>query len=886
MEWNGKWDDFDKRLEKGMEEAINGESEEDYTRVNEEVRSFAKAIAIYWKQRAKLRWMVDGDTCIKGGDGSWIYDSDEVSKSFQNYFVTLFSVSQQAQENNIEGLLQNVSVKVVDDDVDMLRRNYTAKKVRRAVFQMGAMKSPGPDGIPAIFYQKCWHLIKKDFTKAVLSILNSGMVLREVNKTFIALIPKCDNPEEVKDYRPISLCNVFMRVVTKCITNRMTKIMGYLVGNFQNAFIAGRSITDNILLAHEAIFKINSQKKGKSGSFAFKADMSKAYDRVRWDFLQAVLYRFSFPENMIQLIMNCVSTVSYEVLFNGAPLKQFKPECGLRQGDPLLPYLFLLCMEVLSSNVISAQARGSLTGVKICRGVRPLTHLFFADDSVFFIRDKGNAATVLRGIIYQYCSASGQRLNEEKCGMLFSPNMTLRRVQRCLTTFNIKTNKGIRKYLGTRSGKSIHWCSKKFTSLPKKEGGLGIRNVECLNQALLSKHAWRIVSKENSLFTLTFREKIFGDSCWTSDIRPQRTNHTSWGVKSVLRGLQLILDNLSWQPGFSSSLNVWTNKWVNGQTPDPKGELLEQDFAFLKDLTIKDLQLNSGGWNHQFVQLLFTEETTNRILATVLRTNQTEDVPIWPSTQHGSYTVKSGYGMVFSAFFNRTASVRDMTRLNTRQKDFCGSRLWHLPGPRSWKILVWKILSNSLPVGEEFERRNIPWNTSCCLCQPFCEAIETVDHIFKDCEITARVWASSPLGVNTAQTRHISARDWIINWILYLRTLNEWEVQTTQFLAMIVSLWNLRNNARFRGERFVPEAFFRVYNPLVSDALNAVKESKTQVVQGSNDVTKYGQTDHAMDLITLRNGNPVYITGTFGSCSMIRLMVDASWRKSCHASWG
>ncbi|XP_074300747.1 uncharacterized protein LOC141632060 [Silene latifolia] len=186
-DWSMKWDDFDKRLEHGIELAISGGGEEEYNQHSQ---------------------------------GSSCYPYTDIPK--------------------------NIRRRVSNDDADVLGKPFSAKEIRRAVFHMGPLKSSGPDGIPAIFYQRCWHLVNKDCTKAILSILNSGMVLREMNRTFIALVPKCDNLEDVKDYHPISLCNVFMRIVTKCITNQMKKVMGYLVGEYQNAFLAGRSISDNI----------------------------------------------------------------------------------------------------------------------------------------------------------------------------------------------------------------------------------------------------------------------------------------------------------------------------------------------------------------------------------------------------------------------------------------------------------------------------------------------------------------------------------------------------------------------------------------------------------------------------------------------------------------
>ncbi|XP_074318821.1 uncharacterized protein LOC141655650 [Silene latifolia] len=234
--WKQKWEDFDIELERGMDMAVTEGNDDYYTKTNEEVREFSRATAVFLRQRAKLKWMVEGDTLV----------TDEG-----------------VRRENMENLLSNFSKTIAADDVDSLNGQFTAKK---------------------------------DVTKAVLSVLNSGMVLKELNRTFIALIPKCDSPEGVGDYRPISLCNVFMRIISKCITNRLGKVMGYLVGEFQNAFVPGRHILDNVLLAHEALHKINTHKKGKYGRFAFKADMSKAYDRVRWDFLQAVLERLGFPE--------------------------------------------------------------------------------------------------------------------------------------------------------------------------------------------------------------------------------------------------------------------------------------------------------------------------------------------------------------------------------------------------------------------------------------------------------------------------------------------------------------------------------------------------------------------------------------------------------------
>jgi hypothetical protein len=139
-------------------------------------------------------------------------------------------------------------------------------------------------------------------------------------------------------------------------------------------------------VAFETLHHMHHQRQGKQGSMALKLDMSKAYDRVEWKFLERVMQQMGFHPKWVTLMMECISTVSYSILINGAPHGFVKPTRGLRQGDPLSPYLFLLCAEGLHSLIHRAKMTGHLKGVSISRNGPKITHLFFADDSLLFCR--------------------------------------------------------------------------------------------------------------------------------------------------------------------------------------------------------------------------------------------------------------------------------------------------------------------------------------------------------------------------------------------------------------------------------------------------------------------------------------------------------------------
>ena len=186
--------------------------------------------------------------------------------------------------------------------------------------------------------------------------------------------------------------------------------------------VRGRNITDNILLAHEIFDTLRKKKGRKKGYGALKIDMSKAYDRVNWNFLKVFLLSMNFGTTWINWIMECVTTVQYTLLVNGSPIQPFHPSRGLKQGDPLSPYLFLFCANILSVALIDAENHKKIKGVKIGRNGVSFTHIFFADDSFFFQNDK-TSLPALKTILLWYCSLSGQTINHSKSELFCSPNI-------------------------------------------------------------------------------------------------------------------------------------------------------------------------------------------------------------------------------------------------------------------------------------------------------------------------------------------------------------------------------------------------------------------------------------------------------------------------------
>ena len=238
----------------------------------------------------------------------------------------------------------------------------------------------------------------------------------------MTLIPKVDNPVKVTEFRPISLCTVIYKMISKTIVNRLKPIMPLIISEFQSAFVPTRLITDNILAAFESIHAIKRRGGSKLKKMVLKLDMSKAYDRVECTFIEAMLKRLGFTDRWVELIMDCISTVTYSVQVRGVASGLIVPSRGLRQGDPLSPYLFLICAEGLSALLSNALRIKRISGISVAQGAPTISHLFFADDSLFFCNAHLADCAYLLQILSMYERASGQKINFDKSAVCFSPN--------------------------------------------------------------------------------------------------------------------------------------------------------------------------------------------------------------------------------------------------------------------------------------------------------------------------------------------------------------------------------------------------------------------------------------------------------------------------------
>ncbi|KAA3479888.1 reverse transcriptase [Gossypium australe] len=330
------------------------------------------------------------------------------------------------------------------------------------------------------------------------------MELRSINKTNIVLIPKILNPFNITQFRPISLCNVIYKLIAKVIANRL--------------------------------------RIGKKGLMAVKLDMSKAYDRVEWNFVEGVMKKMGFDLGWVDSLMKCVSTVSYSVVFNGNIGETFLPSRGLRQGDHLR----------LSGLMRLAKAGNILKGVKASRSGPAISHLLFADDCILFTEATERGAHSLKQILKEHEMSSGQCVNYDKSigeRIAISYILGVRRLtnpERYLGLPNMALCAELEGIIAkfwwqkSRNRKGIHWCAWKDLCLLKENGGLGFRNLAKFNVALLAKQRWHLINYPNSLLA----------------------HKSVWAARGLLE------KGVCWRVGRGDKISVWDDLWISGNEAD------------------------------------------------------------------------------------------------------------------------------------------------------------------------------------------------------------------------------------------------------------------------------------------------------------------------------
>ncbi|XP_071719506.1 uncharacterized protein [Rutidosis leptorrhynchoides] len=294
---------------------------------------------------------------------------------------------------------------------------FSEAEVRKAVWDCGDDKAPGPDGFSIRFIKHFWDLLKEDVIKFVNCFHASGYIPNGCNSSFFTMLPKVDSPLLVKDYRPISLIGIQYKILAKILASRLSLVIDSVISNNQSAFVKGRQILDGPLIINELV---DWCKRKKKQAMLLKVDFEKAFDSISWEYLISMLGFLGFGKRWILWIKGCLMSSRASVLVNGSPSEEFHIGRGLRQGDPLSPFLFIICMEGLHAAIMDSMHLNFFKGVQVGCGpnAQVVSHCFFADDALFVGEwNDGNAQNLLC-ILRCFQLVSGLRINMIKSNLL------------------------------------------------------------------------------------------------------------------------------------------------------------------------------------------------------------------------------------------------------------------------------------------------------------------------------------------------------------------------------------------------------------------------------------------------------------------------------------
>ena len=375
------------------------------------------------RQHSRLTWIRKGDTNTK------FFQLHANARHKKNYISTIQSdeglaVTQQDKSKAALEFFSNAvgsrmprgrainweQLGYSPHNLDDLDTPFTEEELLNTIRSLPSEKAPGPDGFIGVFYKKCWEIIKDDFYVAILGFYNHRTAKMSLfNEANIVLLPKKQDARTLNEYRPISLINSMVKIITKMLANRLAPHLNELVSHAQNAFIRKRCIHDNFIYVQRVIQLLHKNKKP---TLFIKLDISKAFDSIEWPYLLEVLKALGFSRKWRNWVSAILGTSSSKILVNGRPTQNIPHARGLRQGDPLSPLLFIIAIDPLQRIIEHAAQRGILHPV--LPKAANLRCSLYADDAAIFANPNVTELKNVQKILKFFGECSGLKINMEK----------------------------------------------------------------------------------------------------------------------------------------------------------------------------------------------------------------------------------------------------------------------------------------------------------------------------------------------------------------------------------------------------------------------------------------------------------------------------------------
>ncbi|CAN1817498.1 Putative ribonuclease H protein At1g65750 [Linum perenne] len=861
--------DIKERLEDLSKEGRTSQNAQEEISLLQELDEIWRNDEIGWKQRANVKWLAEGDrntaffhtsvihrrqrnkiTRLQDSNGNWIQTDRELSNHANAFFKDLFTKRPNGTANFD---LREMPSIVTEDMNSDITKEIKDDEIREAVFNLGANQSPGPDGFPGHFYRRFWNTIGPRFCDEIKNFFNTSTMPNNWNDTHLVLIPKIPHPSSMSEFRPISCCNFRYKVISKIMASRLKKWIPTLIPETQAAFTGGRMIQDNIIIVHEVLhsFKTNPNRRQ---DLCLKLDMRKAYDLVEWDCLLSLLQAQGFSEKWRSWIASCISTVKFEILFNGQPLESFNPTRGIRQGDPLSPFLFILMTNALSFLINRSVNSNILKGIKLNKRGPKLTHCLFADDTIIFGEATIQEVNNIMDTINKYGNYTGQEINNAKSAVYFSKavsldlqkeitdhigcttaksnylgiptewgnarketfNFLLERMTKVAQTWKATTlsaagketlikaviqaipsyvmslfllpkhitnkmNSKLRNFFwsGDLNKRSLHWKHGDILCSPKDQGGLGFRDFETFNLALLAKQAWRLTTLTQPLWVRLLKSRYFHKS---SFLQAGKGARPSWIWASLCEARYSLDLGIVRVIGNGESTNLTKDPWI----PHLPTNRLAANVGSCE--SVADWISNqSRTWNWYTVNAYCTKEQSEAIRKIPIGPQDLQDEWCWKFTNNGGFTVKSAYRATYNDNDNRRLLNRTLRRFNEEDWKW----LWNLSLPPKIRMFLWRCIHNCLATNKNLHKRGCAPTPLCSICSTH---DETTLHCLFNCPHASRTWTAS-LGATCGPSINQSFAEWIFSLASHTPTPN-----LEGIFSLCWNIWKARNAFIFRGD--------------------------------------------------------------------------------------